>query len=609
MKELMEYFDNFGTKLHFYTDKNKKYYTVLGGIFSIASLFFCAIIFVYLVIEDIRRSFPKFVYISDLSREKRNIKLAEENIFIPWHIVMKDNDLFNYSGLIYPNITYYYYDETKNSRDILELKTKKINYKLCNETSMVNLPDIYLIEKPLNELYCIDVEGLEIENSNNESNNYLKVDFFFCENYIDYTNQNCSNLLNNNIYFDIEIFYPEIRFDPTNIKNPISIIYISHFDYFNNFSTKINKIFLQENILVDDIGWIGKSITKTKFWNTKKIYCDTFQTFNSSSELYSIIIFFQTSIKILSRRYEKIYPIISGGLPIVNVFYILVKKIAKLLKVSEENRRLIELLFENLVEKKNKFKEKLNKKKINDIQNNNNNNLFRQNNLSEYNRYQTKNTPNFSSFRKSIFRNAENNIQQIRQNKQSGSLISSPSFINNNNDNSRSILLNLVNNNRSPLKINNNHTIFSPIQRRPIITKSVVQHQINKKIIQKKENIHDSGLSYNAKKLVPAKLFPYKYYFFMIFIKNLDISKRRFCFPRKFVKANLFIRQLLDISSYLFLQREFHVLKNQFLTTDELHVVENNSKININNHTFSRVMNKCIENQKFYIFSNNIENN
>ena len=602
MKEILKYLDNFGTKIHFYTDKNKKYYTVLGGIFTIVSLFFCIITFAFLVLEDIKC--PKFVYISNISRKNKNIKLNEEKIFIPWHFIDENNDFFNHSGLICPVITYYY-TEKKNTEK-LKLKNKTINYELCDKTSMANLPDIYSIEKPLNELYCMNTHELEIKDSNTEIlDDYLTIDFYFCENGIGYKTQNCSNLLSNDINFNIEIFYPEIHFDPINYNNPISIIYSSHLDYLNKFSTKINKIYMQENILVDDIRWLGKSSKISSYWNTKKLLCDTFQFFDSPSKLHSVEIYFKSSIKQISRKYKKIYSIISDGLPIVYALYMVCEKISKLFKMSEENRRLVELLFENLVEKKNKFKEKLNIRKIKDIDNDNNIKIFKQtHNLSEFNKCYSKLNPSFSKFQKNISKNTNYNPNvnsKKPQNKQSISLISSPSIFNNNN-NSKSFLLNSAKNSHLFL-MSSSHT---PIKKAPLTTYSVNQSQAKQNIYRKSKPIYYSDFSCNAKRLVPTKLFPYRYYFFMLFIKNLDSTKRTFCFPKKFVKANLFLRQLLDISSYLLLQREFHVLKSQFLTTDEINLVENSNKININNHTFSRVMNDCIENQKFYIFTNNI---
>ena len=47
---------------------------------------------------------------------------------------------------------------------------------------------------------------------------------------------------------------------------------------------------------------------------------------------------------------------------------------------------------------------------------------------------------------------------------------------------------------------------------------------------------------------------------------------------KKFVKANLFINQLMDVSSYIILQREFQVLKKKILSKEKFNLVEKNKK-------------------------------
>ena len=57
-------------------------------------------------------------------------------------------------------------------------------------------------------------------------------------------------------------------------------------------------------------------------------------------------------------------------------------------------------------------------------------------------------------------------------------------------------------------------------------------------------------------------LFPYKYYLFSIFIKSAYTSSKPYFFTSKFIKVYNYICQLFDISSYLILQKEFGLLKN-----------------------------------------------
>ena len=56
--ELLKYIDCFGTKFNFYTEKNRKFYTPLGGIFSLLAFFFSVIVFIFLNVEDFLHTAP-----------------------------------------------------------------------------------------------------------------------------------------------------------------------------------------------------------------------------------------------------------------------------------------------------------------------------------------------------------------------------------------------------------------------------------------------------------------------------------------------------------------------------------------------------------------------
>ena len=106
------------------------------------------------------------------------------------------------------------------------------------------------------------------------------------------------------------------------------------------------------------------------------------------------------------------------------------------------------------------------------------------------------------------------------------------------------------------------------------------------------------------------KLFPYRYYLFSEFIKNIDINQYfRCCFSKKYAKVYKFIGKLFDISSYLVLQREFSIIKNYTFKQNELNMIEQDIKINLNDHSFMRDINDCIGGTKSNIFSKNIKEN
>ena len=67
------------------------------------------------------------------------------------------------------------------------------------------------------------------------------------------------------------------------------------------------------------------------------------------------------------------------------------------------------------------------------------------------------------------------------------------------------------------------------------------------------------------KYFVKQELFSYKYYILSIFIKNINYknNQKSICFPKKFLNVYNFICQILDISSYLKLQKEFQTINEK----------------------------------------------
>ena len=98
------------------------------------------------------------------------------------------------------------------------------------------------------------------------------------------------------------------------------------------------------------------------------------------------------------------------------------------------------------------------------------------------------------------------------------------------------------------------------------------------------------------------ELFPYKYYLCSVFIRNLDISKKQYIISSRFAKIYIFLCQLIDITTYLSLLREFSALKSIF-NDKSLNIIEKNKKININSNSFIEDISDCIGEQKFHILA------
>ena len=579
--EIIKYFDFFGTKYNFYTEGRPKFYTILGGILSIISIIICLVVFFFITSDDILRKTPTVTTSLIPSEGYHKIKFGKEKIWLPWRIVDYNNIYINHTGLIYP-IIYYFYGKRKNITDGFDFQYKILEYKLCNETSMVEKTEIYQIDVPLDQLYCIDMDDLEMGGSwISNFINYVRMDLYLCENGTDYNENNpyCTTLdtiknkLGENNSIDIEIFYPVVQFQPTNIKIPIIILYRQYFYHISNFSNRIDRLFLQEYILMDNLGWITNKIKNSTYWGFSQLNGESYSTSNnkdlvkeaSTSRTYSLNLYLEPGVVVYSRKYKKVLLLITEGLPMMLAVFSIFKKISKIFKFAEEEKKMFELLFESLKEKKDKFKENL---------------LIKMSSQDKLKQNYANRSINRSVNRLLFPQNSDLNNRKIYSNK------NEPKMNEDEEEGNNAIKI-----------INNNFKIYSS-------NKKV--NGSNKKFLNNISKDKFNFKIFENKKYEKLQLFPYRYYLSTSFIKNLDIRKLIICFPKKFTKVYLFLSKMFDVSSYLILQKEFQILKNTALKGEDVNIIEKASKINVNAVSFMRNMNECIDKGKFKIFSHNI---
>ena len=211
----------FGTECTFYTDRQRKYYSVLGGILTLITILFCILCFLSISISDLKRENPMTSSSEFPSEGYHKINPVKEKIWIPWRVVHSKNILLK-DKFIFPTINYYY-GERKNFSESFELKNRSMNYKLCNETSMINHTNNSYINIPLDKLYCFEMDDIELGGSwNSLFINFIELNFYLCENGINYDedNLNCTNYekfienLENDLSLIIEIFYPVVQYQP-----------------------------------------------------------------------------------------------------------------------------------------------------------------------------------------------------------------------------------------------------------------------------------------------------------------------------------------------------------------------------------------------------------
>ena len=611
INSFLQYSDFFGTIYSFYIERKPKLYTELGGILSIFSILLCIIVFFFFSLDDIKRLTPTLTMSSLQPSKLRKIKFGEEKIWLPWRIAGNNNHFVNHSSLIFP-IIYYYPSINNAKRDGgFEFNTIILNYSLCSETSMKNMTNVYSIDVPLNELYCIEMDDLEIGGSwTDEFLNYIQFDLYLCKNGINYdeNNENCTKYENlRSIYgsLSLSLFYPVVQIQSTNIENPVKVIYREYFYQFSKFSNKLDRIYLEENVFIDDLGWITKMKNKNSYWGFSYINSDSYTTGNtkdimdegSTSRLYSFNIYLEPTINTYNRSFKKIYTILAEAAPVVFVLFIIFKSIANIFKSTSSNKKITELLFENLTEKKNTNEKKFIKKIFKregrlSVQNNNiinNNSLENNGKINDLLFNERSITPlhienNFKDKSINIFQKNKNTNQEIFNNCQDSPspYVSSKFFPNS-----------------SSLKPNYNNKVDNK-KKEPAKIVSFL-NQYCKQTPKRNSSSYNNSIQ-PRKKFISKPLFPYRYYFCSIFIKNINISKNNLCFDKKFAKIYTFLCQLLDISSYLVLQKEFNILKHTFVDKKKMKYIEKDRKINVNAHAFIRKIDDCINDNNFKIF-------
>ena len=125
----------------------------------------------------------------------------------------------------------------------------------------------------------------------------------------------------------------------------------------------------------------------------------------------------------------------------------------------------------------------------------------------------------------------------------------------------------------------------------------------NMKDKDKRTSIFELEINNKAKK-TKTSLFPYRYYLCSIFIKRLDVSKKSMLFSQKFKIIYNFLSQLLDISFYIILEKEFEIMKNILLVDKYKDKSDNNKKINANDICLNAIRRDYLTMQKFAILDN-----
>ena len=635
VNQILKYVDLFGERCSFYVEKTQKLYSVTGGILSIISISICVILFILTSMDDFQRISPIISISSETPNVFHRIRFGKEKIWIPWRIRDYSNHFVNHTNLFYPFI-YNYYSIKKTYGTGFEFKIRQLNYSLCNQTSFMNKSEMFYIDSSLDELYCIEMDDVDIGGDwASDFLSYIEFDLYLCKEGINYDEnnpyctkyENISNYMGKNTSLLMSVYYPTLHFKANQTANPVDIIYRERFYHISRYSNKIDRIFLQKNIIKDDLGWIVSRYNETSFWDINKLEGDSYTTGKekdlmnegSTSRVYSFNIYLQPTVNIYFRSYKKIYIILSENLPIIYVVTFFFKMIANFCKFHTINQKFTEFLFINLKGKSDIFDKKVRElKEINEkILNNRINNINLKNNSFKKNEkmliYENNdNNANLPSQKNNLFSNNLRNNKVPEKTVDNSIKDNSVDILNNNlkeviscrsND-----LKDASKNNVRPIiktyfKLHSKLENSTPIDRFKIKRKSARKMSlVGNTSIKMQYLLKSSQKNESNRQYVQKRLFPSRYYFYVIFIKNFDFLTKTNCVSKKFSRSYIFLTKLLDIYTYLDLIRQFNVFKNYFLDESNVNIIERQRKINIGEINFIRNIKDCIENNNFKIF-------
>ena len=631
-RQILKYLDLFGKNCSFYVEKTPKLYSVTGGILSILTILICISIVIFTSLDDFKRISPIVTFSLIRPDKYQKIKFGKEKIWIPWRIRDYSNNFINHTNIFYPFI-YNYYSINKSFGDGFELQVKQLNYTLCNQTSFINNSEIFYINSSLDELYCIDMDDIDIGGDwRSDYISYIKFDLYLCKEGIDYDEnnpyctkyENISDFLGKNNSLMMSLYYPIVQFKANDRINPMNIIYRERFYQISRYTNKIDRIFLQKNILIDDNGWFTNKYNEISYWGLNDFQGDSYITGDkkdimnegSSSRVYSVDIYIEPTINTYFRTYKKIYIIFSECIPLIYIVSFLFQLIANFCKFHTINKKFLEFLFVNvksksdLYEKKVKELKDLNEKSLNKIDKKifHNNSFKKLNNLIINDKNdKLMNVSNLSSQKNNIFFNKlqppiiekidlkDNSLEVLNHNKPKELLSDKSMDFKDNKNVGRPTI-------KSHLYLNNRKDTPQPEQERLKIKRKSAR----KMSLCENPDIRIQSLlkapKTEYKHFVHKELFPSRYYFYAIFIKNLDVLNKTRCVSKKFSRSYMFLTRLLDIYSYFDLVRQFNVFKTYLLNENNLDFIERTKKINIGEISFMKNMKECFDNNNFRIF-------
>ena len=595
----LKYCDFFDIKFHFYVGGHPSNNNIFGGIMSILFCITAILLMFILSIEDLKKLNPITAKSEVPGADIKVVNLHDSKVWVPWRMVTYEEKFIDHRGILHPVVSFV--EGKWNSSFGMDLTYHTLNYKLCNETSMANKTKEYKIDIPLNECFCIDNDDIPWGGSwHSDILYYIEVNLYTCEGGIDFNSSDprCTHmselLKHRNTSWLFEFYYPVVQFEPTNYENPISVIYRSYFYRLSSYANKVERIYIQENIMEDDQSIIKSApVTKT-YWGITNVYGDTYFTPEKkdmlvksvSSRLYSLVVYMDQGYVRYTRKYKNVFIIFSEILPLVNVLLIAFKIFTRYIKLTVAKKNLTEIIFENLHEVN--VEKPMPRKSRNGIEKK----------IFEDMKPKTKIRPSkiFLNLKKN---NAEQNcssmvslnIESIKNANMNSNI--TPNEKENENEKSKNNYLKLFpdnndNNGNEAKPISSDLNVIrylnkNQLKRRTVNEQSIdnnLMQELNISIIKRPKRVEPK------KNYIRKQLFPVSYYYMNIIFDRLIKPKSFFCLDKKYFIMYNFMVKFLDVASHITMLKYFIIFKDFFISnvvsnSKKKHLFDLDKKINI----------------------------
>ena len=337
--------------------KKKQISTLYGQISTIITIILSFFFIIYFAGDFLNRKSPTINYAKQYYLNYPITQLKSRNFFLAFRIINITEHSIDFSNKIFPVL--YYLTRKKNESEIkISNQIEKIKFSKC-ESGNLNKREIDINNFNIQDFYCFNFSDYNFGEDINKEMSYI-LELNLCPNKLIYKPNDsnsinlCSekNFINNLSNYKIEILYPEIYHQPYNISYLIrfalkSIKYSLSYNLLTN-----NYIYIQENKIKDDKGWLLRKYKEKNLLSIKNIKNEyilrnsDFLIEGGDSTFFTINLIYTKDYSIYIRYYIKIPEILANIIVFIRIIMLFFRNILDYFHSKIENLEIFYKIFD-----------------------------------------------------------------------------------------------------------------------------------------------------------------------------------------------------------------------------------------------------------------------